>query len=208
MTTDLSTLVLGWMASYGAPLVAGLLYLGALGIPLPATLVVIAGGAFIRQDLLDAVNTPLLGFSGTIAGDICLYLVGLLASGWIERRFGQTAAWGSARSLFQRRGGIAIYLTRWLLTAVAFPITLIAGSSRHPFRKFILMDILGELTWFAIYGGLGYAFGSQWELISDFLSQFSGFILGAVVLAAGVVILLKTGKRRAAAPPSENSSAT
>ncbi len=199
MTSDLSTLVLGWMASYGAPLVAGLLYLGALGLPLPSTLIVIAGGAFIRQDLLDAVNTPLLGYLGTISGDACLYFVGALASAWIERRFGQTAAWSSARGLFQRRGGIAIYLTRWLLTAVAFPTTLIAGSSRYSFRKFILTDALGELTWFALYGGLGYAFGSQWELISDFLSQFSGFILGAAVLAAGVAILFKTGKRKAPA---------
>lgn len=198
MTSDLSTLVLAWMASYGAPLVAGLLYLGALGVPVPATLIVIASGAFIRQNLLDTVSTPLLGYGGTIAGDITLYLVGFLASGWIERHFGQTSAWSSARNLFQRRGGIAIYLTRWLLTAVAFPVTLIAGSSRYPFRKFIVFDLLGELTWFALFGGLGYYFGSQWELISDFISDFSGFILGGLAVAVGVVILVKTGKRKAA----------
>lgn len=202
MTSDLSSLVLAWMASYGAPLVAGLLYLGALGVPVPATLIVIAGGAFIRQELLDTVFTPLLGYLGTVAGDTCLYLVGFLASGWIEQRFGQTSAWGSARSLFNRRGGIAIYLTRWLLTAVAFPVTLIAGSSRYSIKKFFVFDMLGELTWFMLFGGLGYYFGSQWELISDFISEFSGFILGGLVVAVGVVILVKTGKRKAVVPPS------
>jgi membrane-associated protein len=57
---------------------------------------------------------------------------------------------------------------------------------------------LGELTWIAIYGGLGYAFGSQWELISDFISNFSGFILGGLVLGVGIYLLVRFGKKPAA----------
>jgi membrane-associated protein len=200
MSIDITSLALGWMASYGAPMVAGLLFLGGLGLPLPCTLLVIASGAFIRQELLDAYATPLLGYFGTVAGDSLLYAIGFFASGWIQRRFGQTAAWKNAHLLFEQRGGIAIFLTRWLLTAVAFPITLIAGSSGYHFRKFFLYDVLGELTWIALYGGLGYAFGSQWELISDFISNFSGFALGALALGVGVYLLVKFGKKPAAAP--------
>jgi membrane-associated protein len=196
---DLSSLVLGWMAAYGSPMVAGLLFLGGLGLPLPGTLIVIASGAFIRQNLLDLVSTPLLGYLGTISGDVGLYSVGYFASHWIETRFGQTSAWKSAHALFERRGGVAIFLTRWLLTAVAFPITLIAGSSGYRFRKFILYAVLGELTWFGVYGGLGYAFGSQWELISDFISNFSGFAIGALALGVGIYLLLKFGKKPAPA---------
>ena len=195
MSIDISSLVLNWMATYGSPMVAGLLYLGGLGLPLPGTLLVIASGAFIRQSMLDAVSTPILGYLGTIAGDSSLYAIGFFASGWIERHFGQTAAWKNAHALFERRGGIAIFLTRWLLTAVAFPITLIAGSSGYRFRKFFTFVLLGEFTWFAIYGGLGYAFGSQWELISDFISDFSGFALGAVVFGGGIYLLVKFGKK-------------
>jgi membrane protein DedA with SNARE-associated domain len=195
MNIDISSLVLNWMATYGAPMVAGLLYLGGLGLPLPGTLLVIASGAFIRQSMLDAVSTPILGYLGTIAGDASLYAIGFFASGWIEARFGKTAAWKNAQNLFGRRGGIAIFLTRWLLTAVAFPITLIAGTSGYRFRKFFLYAVLGELTWFVIYGGLGYAFGSQWELISDFISNFSGFALGAVVVGVGIYLLVKFGKK-------------
>jgi membrane protein DedA with SNARE-associated domain len=204
MNIDISSLVLNWIATYGAPMVAGLLYLGGLGLPLPGTLLVIASGAFIRQSLLDAVSTPILGYLGTIAGDSSLYAIGFFASGWIEQRFGQTAAWKNAHALFEKRGGIAIFLTRWLLTAIAFPITLIAGSSGYRFRKFFLYAVLGELTWFAIYGGLGYAFGSQWELISDFISNFSGFAFGAVVLGVGIYLLVKFGKK----PSSQNVSGT
>ena len=193
---DLTSLVLNWIASYGAPMVAGLLFLGGMGLPLPGTLIVIASGAFIRQDLLETPLTPLLGYLGTIGGDALLYTVGFLANSKIEARFGKTAAWQNASSLFARRGGLAIFLTRWLLTAVSFPITLIAGSSRYRFRQFFLYAMLGELIWFILYGGLGYAFGSQWELISQFISDFSSFILGGVVLGAGVYLWVKFGKKK------------
>jgi membrane-associated protein len=172
-----------------------LLFLGGLGIPVPATFIVIASGAFIRQSMLDAYSTPLLGYLGTIAGDSLLYAVGFFASAHIKTRFGQSAAWKSAHTLFERRGGITIFLTRWLLTAIALPITLIAGSSGYRFRKFFIFDVLGELIWVLLYGGLGYAFGSQWELISDFITNFSGFILGALVLGAGIYLLVRFGKK-------------
>jgi len=192
---DFSSLVLGWIASYGAPVVAGMLFLGGLGVPLPATLIVIASGAFIRQNLLDSYSTPLLGYLGTIAGDVLLYGLGHFASGQIDARFGNTTTWKNARSLFDQRGGVAIFLTRWLLTAVAFPVTLIAGSSGYHFKNFFIYDLLGELTWVLLYGGLGYAFGSQWELISDFISNFSGFVLGALALGVGIYLLIHFNKK-------------
>jgi membrane protein DedA with SNARE-associated domain len=70
------------------------------------------------------------------------------------------------------------------------------------FRKFFTFVVLGELTWVLLYGGLGYAFGSQWELISDFISNFSGFALGAVVLGMGIYLLVKFGKK----PSAQNIS--
>jgi membrane protein DedA with SNARE-associated domain len=193
---DLGSLALGWIASYGSPMVAILLFVGSLGMPLPGTLIVVASGAFIRQELLDTWSTPLLGYLGTISGDLALYAVGYFASAKIEKRFGQTSAWKNARNLFARQGGLAIFLTRWLLTALAFPVTLIAGSSRYRFQKFALFDFLGELTWFVVYGGLGYAFGSQWELISQFLSDFSGFALGGLVLGIGLYLLSRPGRKQ------------
>ena len=93
---DLSSLAINWMAAYGAPMLTGMLYLGGLGLPLPSTFIVIAAGAFIRQNLLDATSIPLLGYLGTIAGDASLYLIGHFASGWLNQRFGQTTPWKNA----------------------------------------------------------------------------------------------------------------
>jgi membrane protein DedA with SNARE-associated domain len=192
---DLSALVLGWIATYGSPMVAGLLLIGTLGVPLPCTLIVIASGAFIRQNLLDLYSTPVLGWIGAVLGDLSLYGVGFWAGHRINQRFGNTPAWQKARDLFDQRGGTAIFLTRWLITAVAFPISLIAGSSGYPFGLFVLLVVGGELLWVAIYGGLGYAFGSQWELISEFISNFSSFLFGALVLGLGIYLMIHFRKK-------------
>jgi membrane protein DedA with SNARE-associated domain len=196
---DLTQLDLKWAVSYGSPMVAVILLLGALGIPVPGTLLVIASGAFVRQGVLDIYLTPALALSGSVIGDTIIYGLGRFARGWIERRFGQSAGWQKSADFFARRGGLAIYLTRWLITPLAVPTNLIAGSSGYPFWKYLLFDVTGELTWIVLYGGLGYAFGSQWELINQFISDFSGLILGVAMLGAGVFLVFRW-KRQPSAP--------
>ena len=192
---DINALVLAWMTTYGSPMIAALLFLGALGIPLPSTLIVIAGGAFVRQSYLNLYSTPLLGLFGAVTGDVLVYGAGRFARLWIEKRFGQSPNWIQAQEYFARRGGIAIYLTRWLLTILALPVSLVAGSSDYPFPKFVLYVVAGELTWIMLYGGLGYMFGSQWELISEFISQFAVVIVGVLVVAIGIYLLVRFWRR-------------
>jgi membrane-associated protein len=192
---DINALVLAWMTTYGAPMIAALLFFGALGIPLPSTLIVIAAGAFVRQNYLNLYSTPLLGLFGAVAGDMLVYGVGRFARIWIDKRYGQSPNWIKSQEYFARRGGIAIYLTRWLLTILALPVSLVAGSSDYPFAKFVLFVVAGELTWIMLYGGLGYMFGSQWELISEFISQFAVVILGVLVVAIGVYLLVRFWRR-------------
>lgn len=188
---NLTDLFLTGMLTYG-PLALGLaLLVGALGIPVPGTLFVLAAGAFVRQGVLDLFTAAGLGLLGAVLGDSASYAIGYFAKGWVERRFGQSAAWQKARDTFERRGGLAIYLTRFLLTPLALPTNLIAGGSGYSFGRFLAYDVAGEFTWIALYGGLGYAFGSQWELINQFISDFSGLLVGLVALGAGIYFLIR-----------------
>lgn len=203
--TDLNDLFLTWMITYGSPLLAGALLLGALGIPVPGSLMVIAGGAFVRQGVLDIYTTPTLGLAGAVVGDIIIYGLGRFARGWIQQRFGQSPVWQKAESFFKQRGGLAIYLTRWLITPLAVPTNLIAGSSSYSFGKLLLYDVGGEITWLALYGGLGYTFGSQWELISDFISNFSGLLLGLAILSTGIYFMVRWRRQASVRPVTVSS---
>ena len=182
----MSEFLLTQIINYGAPSFGLILFLAALGIPFPASLLLIAAGAFSQQGFLDWVSIALSGFLGAVLGDAISFGMGFYAKNWVSRRFEGSPTWKSARDTFDSRAGMAVYLTRFLITALAVPTNLIAGGSGIQFRRFLLYDSLGELTWVVLYGGLGYLFGSQWELVSDFISNFGGLILGIVVLGVGV----------------------
>ncbi len=179
------------LITYGPPMLGLALLLGGLGLPLPGTLFLLATGAFIRQGVMDWAATLGLGLFGVILGDSASYAMGRFAGDRVQRRFNRSTAWQTAQETFARRGGTAIYLTRFLLTPLAIPTNLIAGGSRYAFWRFLSYDVAGEVTWIAVYGGLGYLVGSQWELIGQFVSDFSGLLVGLVALGAGVYLLVR-----------------
>jgi membrane protein DedA with SNARE-associated domain len=188
---DLSNSLLTWTLIYGPSMLFLALMLGALGLPLPGTFLVLAAGAFVRQGVLNLYPALLLALLGAALGDGLSYGMGRFARTFIVRRFGHSPAWQKAELNFRRRGGIAVYLTRWLLTPIAIPTNLVAGSGGYPFARFMAYDISGELTWLVLFGGLGYLFGSQFEAVSQFVSDFSGVLVGVVVLGMGLIFLFR-----------------
>ena len=182
----MSTFLLTQVINYGAPLVGLILLLGAIGLPVGASVVLIAAGAFSQQGILSWPSAALVGLIGAVIGDMLSFGVGHYAKDWTQQRFGRMPAWRNARASFIKSAGPAVFLTRWLITAVAVPTNLIAGGSGYKFSRFMFYDVSGEMLWILLYGGLGYMFGSQWELVSEFLSSFGGLILGLVLLGFGI----------------------
>ena len=196
----MSDYLLTQIINQGAPLFGLILFLGALGIPVPASILLIAAGAFSQQGILTWYSAAIFGLLGAIFGDAVSFGIGYYAKDWVEARFGKSSTWKSARDTFDSRAGLTVYLTRFLITALAIPTNLIAGGSGIRFRRFMTYDTLGEATWIVLYGGLGYWFGSNWEVVSDFISNFGGLLLGLVLLGAGIWL----GTRRL----RKNSTAT
>ncbi|NPV86112.1 MAG: DedA family protein [Anaerolineae bacterium] len=184
----LTEFLLSNVVTYGAPVFGLTLLVAAAGVPLPTTFLVVAAGAFSQQGIFDGLPAFLLGLVGAILGDSLDFWAGRYGRRWVLRRFGGLVSWHRAEVIFHRRGGLAIYLTRFLLTALALPINLIAGTSGYSFPRFLLYDVFGEATWLIVYGGLGYLFGTQWELVSDLISNFGGLALGIAILVAGVYL--------------------
>src|SRR5262249_27525078 len=156
-----------------------------------STLCVVAGGAFIQQGALNLPLTLALGFVGVVLGDTLSYGMGRLLRRPIQRRYSRSAAWLRAEGYFARHAPIAIFLPGCVLTPIAVPINLIAGGSDYPIGRFVTYDSAGELTWLLGYGALGYLFGSQWEYVSDLISNASGLLLGFVIVAVGAYALAR-----------------
>lgn len=200
----MSDFLLTQIINYGAPILGVIVFIGALGAPFPGTLIVIAVGAFTRQGVLPWHTTGLVALACVVLGDNLSYTMGHFARESVLRRFQGSKQWSKAEETFNNWGGMAVVWTRFLLTGIAVPVNLIAGTSGFGIHRFFIYDLIGEFVWIFGYGGLGYLFGSQWELISDILSNISGLSLGLVILGIGIWLGVRQYKkietRRASTP--------
>jgi membrane-associated protein len=200
----MSDFLLTQIINYGAPILGVIVFISALGAPFPCTLLVIAAGAFAKQGLLTWYTAGLTALVFVVLGDNLSYAMGHFAREPVLRRFQNSENWIKAESTFNRWGGMSVFWTRFLITGIAVPVNLIAGTSGFGIRRFFFYDLLGEAIWIFGYGGLGYLFGTQWEVVSDVLSNISGLSLGLVILGIGIwlgVRWLKTIEARKANIP-------
>lgn len=196
MNTTISEFLLTQVINYGAPLFALNLFLGAIGVPVGASIMLIAVGAFSQQGYFSWLEMSLFGLAGALIGDALSFGMGHFGRDWAQKRYARSAAWKNANEYFQRRAWVAIFFTRFLITALAIPTNLIAGGSGYKFSRFMFYDFLGEFLWVVLYGGLGYVFGSQWEEVGQVVNDFGSFVLGLVIIVTGVALARKwlTGK--------------
>lgn len=182
----MSEYLLTQVINYGAPFLWIVVFIGGLGAPLPCTVLVIAAGAFARQGILPWHTTAIISIISVVIGDAISYSIGFYAREKVLNRFSDTPRWKQAEVTFRKWGPLSIFFSRFLVTAIALPVTLLSGTTRFPFKKWLTYDATGETVWILGYGGLGYLFGSQWEAVSDFLSNFGGVVLGVLIFIIGI----------------------
>ncbi len=195
MTDAILPLVPVW----GVWLVAAVTFLSCLALPVPASLVMLAAGAFSAAGDLSLATAAGAAFAGAVAGDHLGYALGRLGGGALDRAMARApqrrAALDRARDALHARSGMAVFLTRWLLSPLGPYVNVAAGAARLPLARFTLPDLLGEGVWVAGYTGLGFAFAGQIELLGDVLGNASGALAAgavAVVLALWLMRRLRT----------------
>ena len=187
----MSEFLLTQVINYGAPLLGIVVFIGGLGVPLPCTLLVIAAGAFAREGILSWYTAALISIVCVVIGDGISYSFGYFSREKVLQRFSGTPQWLQAEESYQKWGPLSIFFSRFLVTAIALPVNLLSGTTRFPFKRFLIYDVLGEIVWIFGYGGLGYLFGSEWELVNEFLSNFGGLVLGLLIFGFGVRQVIK-----------------
>lgn len=175
--------VLKYLTEYGPIVLALVLFIAGLGIPMPAALLALAAGALARQGRFSLFAVFLCAIIGSASGSSGSYLMGRYGLTKAFNRLKQKKTWGKAEELFRTRGPWAIVLTRFLLTPLALPTTLIAGAERYSLLRFAFFSAIGALLWVSFYGGLGYAFAASWRTIGS----KTGMLGVWAVLAAGIL---------------------
>ena len=183
--------LLGMIPHYGAWLLFAVTFLSCLAVPIPSSLLMMTAGGFAGAGELDLAGVAGASLAGALLGDQVGYGIGraVPAMDRLQQARSQQVRdlAGSAQAMLGRRGVSAVFLSRWLFSAVGPWINFVAGSGRFSWLRFSLASGLGELVWVSLYLGLGVWFSSQIEAASEMASS----VLGALASGFIFVILLR-----------------
>ncbi|WP_424943242.1 DedA family protein [Aliiroseovarius crassostreae] len=181
--------VFSLLTSYGPGVVFASAVLSCLALPIPTSLMMLAGGAFAAVGDLNLIDVVAAAFFGAVIGDQAGYAIGRWGGPPILDRLtrhpARKAVLARAQTLIDRHGGIGVFLSTWAVAPLGPWVNFAAGATGLRWRRFAIWDGLGETVWVTLYVGLGFFFASQIELLAGVLGNLAGF-LAAMVLSVGL----------------------
>jgi len=129
---------------------------------LPGDSLIFAAASFGATGVLNPWLIFGLCATAAIAGDTANY--------WIGHKVGAKAYTGEVKwvkkeymerthAFFEKHGGIAIFLARFVPIIRTFA-PFVAGVGQMPYGYFIRWNVIGGITWVAVFTLLGYFFGT------------------------------------------------
>src|ERR1700692_2563246 len=171
------------LAQHGYSILIATVLLEAVGLPVPAALVLLIAGGAAARGLLQIPNAVGAALVAMLAGDTLLFLLGRYTGWWLLGALcrlslnPESCILRSADS-FYRRGRQLLVVAKFIpgINTMAPPL---AGSMNMPMAQFLGLDLAGA----ALYSGSYFAVGF---LFSDALSaltrgyQAAGRVMGWV----------------------------
>jgi len=160
---------------------------------LPGDSLIFAAAAFASKGLLDPLAIFILLAVAAIAGDTANYWIGYHIGAkaytgeikWIKKEYMERT-----HKFFEKQGGKAIFLARFVPIIRTFA-PFVAGGSRMPYGFFIRWNVIGGVTWVAIFTLLGYFFGNIPIVQKNF-----ELVIVAIILISVVPIIVEGVKAR------------
>jgi membrane protein DedA with SNARE-associated domain len=185
------------IGQYGYLVVFFGVMLESAGVPLPGETVLITAGALVHRGALDFGDALFFGILGAAVGDQIGYWVGRIGGRPFVLRWGKYVFIAPERleraeRFFTRHGGKAVFLARFITGLRVFG-ALVAGTSRMPWAKFSLYNVLGGTAWATAAVSLGYFLWASIGLVEHWVGRFSLLLVATLVLA----VLLRWAYRKA-----------
>jgi membrane-associated protein len=168
-----------------------------IGFVLPGETAVVLGGFLASTNRLNIAVLCVLVVVAAILGDSVGYEVGRLFGPrvvrWrlLERHEARLA---KARGMLRDKGGPAVLLGRFTAFFRAVMPGL-AGLSEMQYRRFLLWNALGGLTWGTAFCLVGYFAGASYAKVASKIGTGSAVVVGAIVVVTLVVWQLRLRRR-------------
>lgn len=162
-----------------------------VGLVVPGDTVVLVAGSGV-QGVSDFLWLFLAVNAGSLCGESAGFFLGRffgprIRRSWLGRRLGERN-WLRAERYLGRRGGVAVFLSRFLPVLHSL-IPLAAGMAGMRYRSFVLWTLPACVLWSGAYIGLASSVALSFEALAGRL-KWAGFGLVGVVVAGLLVAWL------------------
>jgi membrane protein DedA with SNARE-associated domain len=188
------------VSTYGTLVIAVTTFLSCLALPIPASFVMLAGGAFAASGDLSLWAVVAAAFGGAVIGDQAGYRAGRYGGQILEARIARVPARAAllarARAFVEKWGVAGVFFSTWLVAPLGPWVNLAAGATGMGALRFTFWDALGEAIWVAIYVGLGYVFAANIDALSAVLGNAVAAITALAVAAGLGALLVRAARKR------------
>jgi len=194
----MTDLLLDLVTQYGLIILAGTIFLAALGAPVPGTVLLVLSGAFAASGDMEPVWVVITAFVAAVAGDVSGYAIGHKGGAWLKGKLGASPLGGQigkAEAFMAKWGGVGVFLSRWLVAPIGPTLNYVAGIGRFSWQRFVFWDVLGEVIWVGLYVGIGMLFSASALALVDMIASASWVIIGAIGMWFMGKRLMKVAKR-------------
>jgi len=158
---------------------------------LPGESLLLTSGTLAGTEILNIVVLAPLLFGAAFLGDVCNYLIGRFVGRHLlskPRRYLKPEHVAQAHEFYERHGGLAIVLARFLpVVRTLAPFTAgVAGMSIH---RLMVFAAIASALWVTIFLGAGYWFGS-YDWVNDYLALALAVIVAASAIPGFIVYVV------------------
>ncbi len=197
--------VFGLVAQYGVYVIFASAFLSCLALPIPTSLMMLTGGAFVASGDLTFWSVGFSAYLGGVLGDQAGYFIGRVGGVPLTERLSRNPSRAKvleqARQLVDRRGGLGVFFSTWAVAPLGPWVNFISGATGLSWWRFAVWDVLGETVWVTVYVGLGYVFMDQVATVAEIMGDIIGLLVAIVLVIASAMWIraVLKNKRKVAA---------
>ncbi|CUH95237.1 putative membrane protein [Propionispora sp. 2/2-37] len=163
--------ILDFLSSLGLTGVFAGVFLEAVGLPFPGSVLVLFAGFLAKQGEFNIVLAWLISLLGYLFGSFSAFMIGrhigeAFIKKWLRYIKLTPKRIDKAQELLQKSAPLYIVGGRFLPT-IGNITPYVAGISGISIVKFLVYDMVHAILWLTIFLGAGAAIGSRWQWIID-----------------------------------------
>ncbi|WP_409273387.1 DedA family protein [Neobacillus sp. SCS-31] len=172
---------------YGYIGITILLIGGIVGLPLPDEVLLTYVGFSIFQEKLSYFPSLVSACVGAAGGISLSYFIGYKLGLPLLHKFGPKVHITKhkidyTRKLFEKIGP-AILVVGYFIPGIRHLAAYIAAINNYPFKKFIVFAYSGAFIWTFTFITLGTVLGKDWDKVKLYVSKYSFYLIGLLLLA-------------------------